>query len=119
MTNNQTKASNQEDETMESECRWMDTIDGKTEWVYGTLSTDHATSSYGVPVVVIDGVGYGPGDMPPRHTLSPVSDSLEHPDAVITDDWPGTPPGPLPQRIADLRTLWGAAETAGFNLVHM
>jgi len=27
-----------------------------------TLTTEHATSSYGRPVVVIDGQAYGPGD---------------------------------------------------------
>ena len=28
-----------------------------------TITTDHAMSSYGQPVAVIDGVAYGPGDM--------------------------------------------------------
>lgn len=28
----------------------------------GTLTTDHATSSYGIPVLLIDGVPHGPAD---------------------------------------------------------
>lgn len=30
-----------------------------------TLTTAHAASSYGVPVLVIDGEAYGPADMTP------------------------------------------------------
>ena len=30
-----------------------------------TLTTAHAASSYGVPVLVIDGQAYGPADMTP------------------------------------------------------
>ena len=30
-----------------------------------TITTDHAASSYGIPVVVIGGEARGPGDMPP------------------------------------------------------
>lgn len=29
------------------------------------LTTEHAASSYGVPVLVVDGVAYGPGDWVP------------------------------------------------------
>lgn len=29
----------------------------------GTMTTEHAASSYGLPVLVIDGQAYGPGDV--------------------------------------------------------
>ncbi len=34
--------------------------------VEATASTDHAMSSYGIPVLVIDGIAHGPGDLPRR-----------------------------------------------------
>ena len=35
----------------------------------GVLTTDHASSSYGQPVLLIDGVAYGPGDTIDRQPL--------------------------------------------------
>ena len=32
----------------------------------GELTTDHPSSSYGIPVVLIDGVPHGPGDLAGR-----------------------------------------------------
>jgi len=37
-----------------------------------TLTTAHSSSSYGVPVLVIEGEVYGPGDMTPAVHVTPV-----------------------------------------------
>jgi len=42
------------------------------------LTTDHPSSSYGLPVLVIDGQAYGPGDMTP---LGPAAEVAAHPSA--------------------------------------
>lgn len=44
-----------------------DTITTHTQYEQAELTTDHSASSYGVPVLVIDGAAYGAGDsLPPR-----------------------------------------------------
>jgi hypothetical protein len=42
-----------------------DTITTHTQYEQAELTTDHAASSYGVPVLVVDGVAYGSGDTLP------------------------------------------------------
>lgn len=42
-----------------------DTITTHTQYEQAELTTDHAASSYGVPVLVIDGAAYGSGDTLP------------------------------------------------------
>lgn len=36
----------------------------------GILTTDHPSSSYGLPVLVFDGQAHGPGELPPETTLT-------------------------------------------------
>ena len=36
----------------------------------GILTTDHAASSYGQPVLIVDGITYGPGDIIDSHPLA-------------------------------------------------
>lgn len=47
---------------------------GPADIVAATLSTDHVASSYGRPVLVIDGTAYGPGDVLPSGQLAAEAD---------------------------------------------
>jgi hypothetical protein len=41
------------------------TITVSTQYGRGEATTDHVASSYGLPVVVVDGVAYGPAEIGP------------------------------------------------------
>lgn len=47
----------------------------------GLLSNEHASSSYGQPVMVLDGIAYGPGD---REVGEIVKNLTTHPEGVFT-----------------------------------
>jgi hypothetical protein len=48
----------------------------------GVLTTDHAASSYGQPVLVIDGRAYGAAEAPPCSTQPMFEHSAEEQEAV-------------------------------------
>lgn len=54
----------------------------------GLLTTDHAASSYGQPVLVVDGVAHGPGDLLPDGQIAAlaVRDELEIAALAIDDE---------------------------------
>lgn len=64
--------------------------------VKGILTTDHATSSHGLPVLLIDGQPYGPGDLP---------DTAEM--------WFS---GDTPITVADQMAAYDAARRAGYDI---
>jgi hypothetical protein len=63
------------------------TLDGGlfSDPVPGILTTDHASSSHGLPVVVVDGKAYGPGDMNGGH----IEGILEATPEYLAADWQG------------------------------
>jgi hypothetical protein len=59
---------------------------GLVEVGVGTLTDEHATASYGQPVLLYDGSAYGVADVPVAWEITPAQ-----------SDWPGSHEPPYPQ----------------------
>jgi hypothetical protein len=89
----------------------MTTTIGRAE-----LTTEHAASSHGQPVLVLDGAAYGPEDMIDQHMAGSVmvcSDAVTmHPDRLTAQDvdalcaWLGQSAQHGPRWIKAVRACW-------------
>jgi hypothetical protein len=55
----------------------MEVYVGWEREMIGILTTDHAASSYGIPVLLVNGVAYGPGEDEEFLILHPRNTALE------------------------------------------
>jgi len=80
----------------------------------GQLSDEHAMSSRGLPVVIVDGQALGPADLPARTTVNVWTTGVPYPETAPVGS---VAFGQYLDQIEAIRRLAKAAANAGYDVV--